>query len=386
MRWSARSATAVAAADRPEGKPVNSVAEGSVPENSTDLDSGPVENIDWGLAASIGKRVARPGPRVTRYTSERAYAELSDAAVRAEGPVRDVTGLADGLAVPTAQVIDRSGWIDAAARSMPAMLGPDGGELVEHDKPSYGFSGKVAGVQAGGLLAFMSSAILGQYDPFSLDPVTGEPGVLMLVAPNIIAVERQLRVDASDFRLWVCLHEVTHRVQFSANPWLPDYMRSNIGLLTGDGDDSVTEMVTRITESLRSGKQREKGVIGLMQLLQSPEQYEAFERVLVLGTLLEGHADHVMDAVGPAYVPSVESIRASFDQRRTAPKNPLQRIIRALIGMDAKMAQYIRGKAFVDHVVDAVGMDAFNTIWTSAETMPRMSEISDPDAWIKRIL
>ena len=349
----------------------------------TDAGYGPVENIDWGLAATVGKRVARPGPRVTRYTWERANAELVEAAVRSEGPVREVTGLADGLAIPTAQVLDRSGWIDAAARSMPAMLGPvQPGE----ERPGTGFTGKVAGVQAGGLLAFLSSAILGQYDPFSVDPETGDVGVLMLVTPNIIAVERQLRVDPSDFRLWVCLHEVTHRVQFSANPWLADYMRSNVGALTGDDDESVAELVGRITEGMRSGKPREKGVIGLMQLLQSPEQFEAFERVLALGTLLEGHADHVMDAVGPAHVPTVESIRAAFDRRRTAPKNPLQRLIRALIGMDAKIAQYVRGKAFVDAVVGQVGMAAFNTVWTDAATMPRMSEIEDPDAWIARVL
>ncbi|EGD54443.1 hypothetical protein SCNU_14214 [Gordonia neofelifaecis NRRL B-59395] len=366
------------------GDPVTGVSGGG----DRDEGASPIENIDWGLAATVGKRIARPGPRVTRYTADRARAELADAAVRAEAPVREVTGLADGLAVPTAQILDRSGWIDAAARSMPAMLSDEGlvAQQPEIKPHGTGVTGKIAGAQAGGLLAFLSSAILGQYDPFSLDPETGEPGVLMLVAPNIIAVERQLRVDPSDFRLWVCLHEVTHRVQFSANPWLTDYMRSNIGALTGDEDESVTDLVSRVTGALRSDKPREKGVIGLMQLLQSPEQYEAFERVLVLGTLLEGHADHVMDAVGPAQVPTVAAIRAAFDQRRSAPKNPLQRLIRALIGMDAKMAQYIRGKAFVDHVVDRVGMDLFNTVWTSAETMPRMTEIDEPDQWIERVL
>ena len=364
----------------------DSSAEKSSAENTRDA----AENIDWGLAATIGKRIARPGPRVTRYTWERANAELLDAAVRAEGPVREVTGLADGLAVPTAQILDRSGWIDAATRSMPAMLAPpqsdDEDAEGDDDRSGSGITGKIAGVQAGGLLAFLSSAILGQYDPFSVDPQTGEEGVLMLVAPNIIAVERALRADPSDFRLWVCLHEVTHRVQFSANPWLADYMRSNVAALTGTDDESVADMVARVTEGLRNPKPREKGVIGLMQLLQSPEQFECFERVLALGTLLEGHADHVMDAVGPAHVPSVESIRAAFDQRRKGPKNPLQRLIRALIGMDAKMAQYVRGKAFVDHVVDTVGMERFNTIWTSAETMPLMAEIDDPDAWIARVL
>lgn len=340
--------------------------------------------VDWGLAASLGRKLARPGPRVTQYTMAQAHAELADAAVRAEGPVREVTGLADGLAVPMAQVVDRSGWIGAAASSMPAMLGEQPGDA---DLPlGRRVAGKVGGVQAGGLLAFLSSAILGQYDPFSADPVSGEPGVLLLVAPNIIAVERQLRVSPSDFRLWVCLHEVTHRVQFSANPWLAGYMQENVGLLTGDAGESTAELVTRLTESLRSGRQREKGVLGLMQLVQTPEQYDALSRVMVLGTLLEGHADHVMDAVGPAHVPTVESIRAAFDARRTRPQNPIQRLIRALIGMDAKMAQYVRGKAFVDAVVDEVGMAAFNTVWTSPETMPTMDEIGEPTQWIKRVL
>ncbi|WOC11841.1 zinc-dependent metalloprotease [Gordonia sp. MP11Mi] len=341
-------------------------------------ESLPVD-IDWATAASVGKRVARPGPRVTRYTSEQARIELIDAAVRAEGPVREVTGLADGLPVPSARVVDRAGWIDAAAHSMPAMLTDDA-------EPATGWSSKVAGVQTGGMLAFLSSAILGQYDPFSLDSETGEPGVLLLVAPNIIGVERQLRVVPSDFRYWVCLHEVTHRVQFSANPWITGYMRDNIAGLADGDEDSVTQMLTRVTESLRSGKPREKGMIGVMQLLQSPEQFAAFERMLVLGTLLEGHADHVMDAVGPAHVPTVDSIRQAFDARRSGPKNPLQRLIRALVGMDAKIAQYVRGKAFVDEVVGTVGMERFNTIWTSPETLPLASEIDEPSAWIARVL
>ncbi|WP_132992929.1 zinc-dependent metalloprotease [Gordonia zhaorongruii] len=345
-----------------------------------DADDEPVSiDIDWGFASSVARKISRPGPRVTRYTMDQAYAELADAAVRAEGPVREVTGMADGLRIPTAKIVDRAGWIDAAAASMPAML-------TEDAEPATGVTAKVAGVQAGGMLAFLSSAILGQYDPFSVDPETGEPGVLLLVAPNIIAVERQIKAVPADFRLWVCLHEVTHRVQFSANPWLPDYMRENVASLTSGEEDSVTELLTRVTESVRSGKPREKGMIGVMQLLQSPEQYAAFERVLALGTLLEGHADHVMDAVGPAHVPTVEQIRRSFDARRNAPRNPLQKLIRALIGMDAKIAQYVRGKAFVDEVVETVGMERFNTIWTSPETLPLMSEIDEPQKWIDRVL
>ncbi|UCZ92039.1 zinc-dependent metalloprotease [Gordonia sp. WA4-43] len=350
---------------------------------TADRQPGIGSQIDWSLAASTAKRLARPGPKTTAYTYEAARAELADAATRAEAPVREVTGLADGLRVPTTRVLDRAGWIDAASRSMRSMLGSD--ESIDAGSPGLG--ARFGGLQAGGLLAFLSTAILGQYDPFTPDPETGEPGVLMVVTPNIINVERQLNVIPSDFRLWVCLHEVTHRVQFSANPWLRDYMQDNVAVLTSDAGESTTEIVTRMTKALKgSDGPREKGVIGAMQLLQSPEQHAAFQRMMVLGTLLEGHADHVMDAVGPAHVPSVASIRAAFDKRRTAPQNPVQRLIRALIGMDAKLAQYIRGKAFVDAVVEAVGMERFNVVWTSPDTMPLPSEIDDPQAWIQRVL
>ena len=350
---------------------------------TADRQPGIGSQIDWSLAASTAKRLARPGPKTTAYTYEAARVELADAATRAEAPVREVTGLADGLRVPTTRVLDRAGWIDAASRSMRSMLGSD--ESIDAGSPGLG--ARFGGLQAGGLLAFLSTAILGQYDPFTPDPETGEPGVLMVVTPNIINVERQLKVIPSDFRLWVCLHEVTHRVQFSANPWLRDYMQDNVAVLTSDAGESTTEIVTRMTKALKgSDGPREKGVIGAMQLLQSPEQHAAFQRMMVLGTLLEGHADHVMDAVGPAHVPSVASIRAAFDKRRTAPHNPVQRLIRALIGMDAKLAQYIRGKAFVDAVVEAVGMERFNVVWSSPDTMPLPSEIDDPQAWIQRVL
>lgn len=341
--------------------------------------------IDWGLASATGRRLARPGPKATDYTIDLARAELADAATRAEAPVREVTGLADGLRVPTTRILDRKEWVDAAAQSMQSMLGAD-------DAPTpggfEGLAAKAGGLQAGALLAFLSGAILGQYDPFTPDPDTGEPGVLMVVTPNIIAVERALHVVPSDFRLWVCLHEVTHRVQFSANPWLRQYMVDNLEVLTSDTGENAGEIVGRITSALRdNGDQpREKGIIGAMQMLQSPEQYEAFNRMMMLGTLLEGHADHVMDAVGPQQVPTVVTIRSAFDKRRTAPRNPVQRIIRALIGMDAKLAQYIRGKSFVDEVVGAVGMPAFNTIWTSPETMPRPNEIDEPRVWMQRVL
>ena len=205
----------------------------------------------------------------------------------------------------------------------------------------------VGGAQAGTLLAFLSSAILGQYDPFTPDPGHRQAGRPDGRGPNIISVERTLQVVPSDFRLWVCLHEVTHRVQFSANPWLRQYMTDNIERLTADAgsrcrrSSPVSPRPCAATSPVK-GHHRRDAAAAVARAVQ------AFSRMMMLGTLLEGHADHVMDAVGPAHVPTVAAIREAFDTKRTARQSPLQRIFRALIGMDAKMAQYVRGKAFVD--------------------------------------
>ena len=338
--------------------------------------------VDWTLAAETGMKLAKRGPATSRYTADAAVEELAADSVRAEGPVRDTTGLADGLPVPDAQVVDRAGWITAAAASMKHLTGDD------DTAPSGLLGGKPAGLQAGAMLALLSGAILGQYDPF-----TGANGTLLLVAPNVIAVERALRVSPKDFRLWVCLHEVTHRVQFSSAPWLADHMRENVAALSDGADEPLSDVAARLTGALKARKNptgavnaEDSGIVGLLRASQPLPQREAIDRLLVLGTLLEGHADHVMDAVGPAVVPSVAQIRRAFDQRRRRKGTPLQRVVRALLGMDAKMAQYVRGKAFVDHVVERVGMARFNTVFTGAESLPLLSEIENPDAWISRVL
>ena len=160
--------------------------------------------------------------------------------------------------------------------------------------------------------------------------------------PNVIAVERQLRVSPADFRLWVCLHEVTHRVQFKANPWLAEHMARCLAVLTDDGDQDPAQVVDRLCTLVRSRRNgtdddppepNSEGVLGILRAIQSEPQRKALDQLLVLGTLLEGHADHVMDAVGPAVVPSVATIRRRFNERRERKQPPLQRVLRALLGL-----------------------------------------------------
>jgi coenzyme F420 biosynthesis associated uncharacterized protein len=341
--------------------------------------------VDWGFAATVGRRLARPGPASSDYTRRQVIDELTTAAAKAEPPVRDVTGLVTEGAVPAARIVDRPQWIGAAAESMRVMM--NGSET-----PKGFLTGRLTGAQTGAVLAFVSSGILGQYDPFATNNGAKE-GCLLLVYPNVIAVERQLRVDPSDFRLWVCLHEVTHRVQFTANRWLSDYMSAALAMLTRDAGEDIGQVAIRLAGYVRArGRQTpaadgsSSGILGLVRAVQSEPQREALDQLLVLGTLLEGHADHVMDAVGPMVVPSVATIRRRFDERRHRKQPPLQRLLRALLGLDAKLSQYTRGKAFVDHVVSRVGMERFNTVWSGPETLPRPAEIEEPRRWIDRVL
>lgn len=338
--------------------------------------------VDWQFAAAVGARLARSSEPASDYTRRQAIDDLAEAAMAAEAPVREITQLITGESPPAARIVDRRQWIRSAADSMRVMTGGT-------DTPSNPISGRITGAQTGAVLAFISSGILGQYDPFAQDE-SGR-GALLLVYPNVISVERQLKISPKDFRLWVCLHEVTHRVQFTANPWLSQHMSRALAVLTSERDDDIGEVVGRLAEFVRDRRSaaadpHQAGVLGLMRAVQSERQREALDQLLVLGTLLEGHADYVMDAVGPAVVPSVHLIRGRFDDRRTRKQPPLQRLLRALLGVDAKLSQYTRGRAFVDYVVTRVGMERFNTVWSGPGALPLPYEIEDPQRWIDRVL
>ncbi|GAA2927839.1 hypothetical protein GCM10020221_24740 [Streptomyces thioluteus] len=203
---------------------------------------GGAEMVDWKLAVATATRLVRPGPDVSREEARDVVAELRRYAKSSEEHVRSFTrmsppgGPADDTPV---LVVDRAGWIRANVAGFRAVLGP----LLEKMQDRRGnlpggavlgaVGGKVTGVELGMLLSFLASRVLGQYETFA--PATRElPGAaegggrLLLVAPNIVHVERELDVDPHDFRLWVCLHEETHRTQFTAVPWLRDHIEGEV--------------------------------------------------------------------------------------------------------------------------------------------------------------
>jgi len=369
--------------------------------------------VDWELAVSVAGRLSSPGPPVSRDQADRAVAQLRRLAERATGHVGETTGL--HVAPDTgAVVVDRRGWAranTAAFRSLlevPVVRARDArrakdereGRRRREDGPgaaaAVAVGRRATGAEVGALLSYLAPRVLGQYDPFGPDPAgpgasttaTGtpdEPGRLLLVAPNIVAVERELRLRPRDFRLWVCLHEETHRVQFTAAPWLALHLRSRTEGLVGDLVGEPGELLARLrTAARRLPAAVGEGGDGLVGLLATPAQQEVISEVTAVMSLLEGHADVVMDEVGPSVVPSVATIRERFAARREG-RPGLDRVVRRLLGMDAKMRQYTDGAAFVRGVVADVGFEGLNAVWTGPHLLPTPAEIADPRAWVRRV-
>ena len=353
--------------------------------------------VDWRAAARLAGRVAAPGPVADRDTLVELVADLRAAAATAAAHVVGATGMtpADGrdpAAISRVLVVDRPRWAAANAEMFAVMAAPlatrrDGTPVHVPDAARL-----AAAAQVGGVLALLSGKVIGQYDPFTADP--GQPGRLLLVAPNVLATERQLGVDARDFRLWVALHEQTHALQFAAAPWLSDHLRARSAELLADladvapgGEQEDRAALPRLDDLLGAlVRALTVGEGGVMSLL-TERQRQVFDEVGAVMAVLEGHADVMMDEVGPSVVPSVRAIRRAFERRRDASARAtgVDRMVRRVLGMDLKLAQYREGAAFVRSVRGRVGLDGLNAVWSGPQALPTAAEVADPVAWVRRV-
>ncbi|HXT91209.1 MAG TPA: zinc-dependent metalloprotease [Trebonia sp.] len=369
--------------------------------------------IDWDVAISTGVRFARQGPQVSLADARAVVAELRGLTAVVQQPVRELTGLTSQGAVGPVAVVDRPGWIRANVGGFRTVLEPLAERLAERSNVGpaavsvFGTIGsRATGLQAGLILAYLSSRVLGQYELFLPPGEGGAPsangngtasnangsasgagvGRLTLVAPNIVMVERELGVDPHDFRRWVCLHEETHRVQFTSVPWLRGYVQGMMTefLLASDLDagailDRMRSAATAVAGAVRGNESE-----SLIEAMQTPAQRALLDKLTAVMTLVEGHGDYVMDAVGPRVVPSVADIREKFSHRRGS-AGRLEQIMRRILGIDLKMKQYEQGSRFVSTVVEEAGMAGFNKVWTSPETLPTRTELANPREWLERV-
>ena len=351
------------------------------PEVDWSMGSRAAVLVDWATAAETGRRVGGPGPRIPAVERARLREDLAELVPHAESLVTDFTGLSVEGFRSRPWVMSRGEWASANLRGLQRLLEPLAGRLVHDGANRSDLRRKALGAQIGALLGYVSRKVLGQYDVFL--PADDE-GLLYFVGPNVVEAERRFILTPRDFRLWIALHEVTHRVQFGATPWL----RAELGglidayLATVEIDSkAVREQLRRALEEIRAGADW-KGASALF-LLMTPEQRELFHRMQALMSLLEGHASYVMNTVAAGRVEDLDRMRRSLKERRRS--GGVEKAFQRVIGFETKLRQYDAGELFVRSCVDRAGMAGFNLVWESAASLPTTEEIVDPGRWLARV-
>jgi coenzyme F420 biosynthesis associated uncharacterized protein len=341
--------------------------------------------VDWSLARQIARLAAG---------SERAAGELGIDLValsqRMQGEVSAYTRLSPAGPLPPAELVRREEWAGINLESLSQLLDPVVARLDER----LGFAGPLAGAlragagatlaaEAGLVLGYASQRVLGQYELSLLQPE--QPARLLYVAPNLARAVSELEVDRDSFLGWIAIHELTHAFQFQGVGWLHEHMRGLVQEYLDTVDVRINSGAAgglpsipnpaRLVEAFREG--------GLAALVQTHEQRALTGRIQAAMSVVEGYAEHVMDALGPRLLPSFEGLREAMERRRASRSAP-ERIIERLLGLDLKMRQYAAGRAFCSGVAEREGIDALNRVWSAPEALPTPGELRHPNAWLER--
>jgi coenzyme F420 biosynthesis associated uncharacterized protein len=333
--------------------------------------------IDWSLAGQVARGIAGLQPA----GDPTPFENLSAPAADSERLVSAYTGLTALTPVPAPEAVDRAEWIEANLRGIAGVLDPVAGRLGAKLGPVGTAAGALLAIEAGAISGFLGGRVLGQYEFSVLDP--DGPARLLFVAPNLGHAATALEADPDQLLRWVALHETTHALQFGGVPWLREHLAGLVEQLLGALDVDPRGLL-RLPDlsDLRAllDQVREQG---LAFVAVGRERRGVLESAQAFMALLEGYAEHVMDAVGMDLLSDLDVMREAMDRRRTE-RSGLLRLLERLIGMDMKIRQYQQGKTFCDAVVARGGISALNRAWAGPEALPTPAELDDPTGWLAR--
>ncbi|MGD9797373.1 MAG: zinc-dependent metalloprotease [Acidimicrobiia bacterium] len=352
----------------------------------------PTETVAWDLAQRVAARVGGSDPFQGSYHVDSLVGDFEELTAEAEELVAAETGLRSAAGPARVRVTDRAGWVAANVRSFRRLLAPLTDRLLTTEDGATrrgpgAIGSRVAGVEVGTMLGWMSTRVLGQYDLLLVeDEDPADQDLVYYVGTNVLALERRYAFPPREFRLWLALHEVTHRAQFTGVPWLGAHYRSMVDGILGSVDPDpgrLTDALKRAVAETRAGRNPlDDG--GLVGLLATEAQRETLDRVGGLMALLEGHGDVTMDRAGADRIPSAPRFSRVLRARRAARPGPAS-LVRKLVGLEAKLRQYELGEAFIAEVERAGGPGVVALAWERAENLPTMSEIRSPSSWLERL-
>jgi coenzyme F420 biosynthesis associated uncharacterized protein len=349
--------------------------------------------ISWETATNVATRVARHQEALTPAARRALEAHFNELTAEAEELVAAETGLRSLAGPARARVADRPQWVSANVASFQRLLRPVTDKLgaqLEHNPvwspiPASA-SRRFTGAQVGLVLGWMSTRVLGQYDQLLIEEEHPEDqDIVYYVGPNVVSIERRYGFPPQEFRLWLALHEVTHRAQFTGVPWMRDHFLSLVGKTLEGIDPDPKQLLAaarRSFDEIRSGHNPlDEG--GLLTVIAGPEQRAAIQEIGGLMSLLEGHGDITMDRAGADRIPHAEWFGRVLKERRR--QRGLAKVLTVLIGMDAKLRQYEQGERFITAVEAAGGRELLDQVWQAPEWLPSWAEIREPADWIARV-
>jgi coenzyme F420 biosynthesis associated uncharacterized protein len=332
--------------------------------------------VDWDAARAVAVARTGEGARGAARIHAEALNAQYDVMAAELAPLLIEVCQTPLEAYPRFVALDRRGFIDVNVAMLQRMLEPV--EKLRASLPesvATALGRRLLDRYVGELLGLMARRVLGQYDPvLTLMPAsdaTLPPSSLYLVEPNITAFQREQRVGGDSLRRWLILHELTHAWQFEQHPWLRQHIENltrslMLDAVTADGATPLPsrEMVRRLPDTVR------KQLRGIAQLQ-------------AIMSVLEGYSNFVMQRVGRRHLKDVDRLEAAMHRRRRE-RSLFERLILAITGLEMKMRQYELGEKFATAVADSAGLIALNRVWESAELMPSMDELRNPERWIAR--
>ncbi|MGO9195650.1 MAG: zinc-dependent metalloprotease [Acidimicrobiales bacterium] len=353
------------------------------------------EPVDWTVAERVAVRVARrSAPELDTTASDRLRRDFAELTPIAEELVSETTGLTSLEGAARAEVTDRTGWIRANIRSFRRLLTPLFERAELEGRPfgrvlpgPLGTAGRAAaGAELGAVLGWMSTRVLGQYDLLFTEDADSPGDVVYYVGPNVISIERRHGFPPREFRLWIAIHELTHRAQFTGVPWMRqhflDLVDRGVSIATPD-PKALAGALARTANEIRSGRNplAESGLVGV---IATPEQAAVLRSIQALMSLLEGHGDIVMNRAAADRIPGAKRFADTLQARRDS-AGGVVKLIQQLIGMEAKMRQYREGERFVETVEADGGPELFSLVWEDPQYLPNLEEVRDPARWIDRV-
>jgi putative hydrolase len=367
--------------------------------------SGPVQ---WELARQIAVAAAAESGADPEVDAG-AAASFEDAVRIAELRIVDLTSFEPSSEVLGASVVRRADWIAAAidryrgmietaatrmsdalvraiADQVPSEEGNEALSALGLDSPRalIGQLGPLLQAsQVGQVFGFLAARVLGEED-------VGVPhvasGPLRFVLTNVQAVERDWSLDPREFRTFLALHQVAHRLQF-ARAWLPAHAAAVVDdfLATVTIDvDAIQQRFASLSPTDPEGFQEafadDEGV--MFGVVLDDEQRLKLDRVRAVIASVEGHGDHVATTIARELLGTYPKIEEAM--RRHRDDEDLDPLFARLLGVDVGREHAAIGRSFCDTVVELTDEATLTRMWADEDALPSWPELEEPRLWLAR--